>query len=103
MQNLQLQILWLNDSLGFCVNYKIAKTVIPLTGYYFWPISDAWEQLKVELDSKNWLPVEERVKFLNLVVETMDSWQQSSNDFEINKFTKENVNLSGNLEIRGLS
>ena len=52
MQNLNLQILWLNDSLGFCINCQTPKGIIPLTSYYFWPISDAWEQLKVELDSK---------------------------------------------------
>ena len=53
MQNLNLQILWLNDSLGFCINCQTPKGIIPLTSYYFWPISEAWEQLRFELDSKS--------------------------------------------------
>ena len=53
MQNLKLQVLWLNDSLGICVNYHTARGFIPLTSYYFWPVSDAWEQLKAELRLKS--------------------------------------------------
>ena len=77
MQTLKLQVLWLNDSLGLCVNYKISRGILPLTPYYFWLINDAWEQIKVELESKKWISDDERIKILNLIVEVMNTWQRS--------------------------
>ena len=103
MQNLNLQILWLNDSLGFCINCQTPKGIIPLTSYYFWPINDAWEQLKVELDSKLWLQKEERVKVLNLVVDTMNNWQRSRNLINKKKLLIENVPITEKVYISGLS
>jgi len=103
MQNLNLQILWLNDSLGFCINYQISKTVIPVTSYYFWPVSEAWEQLKVELDSKIWLKEDERVKILNLAVDTMNDWQQSRKSISKNQLNNENIPLTENIRISGFS
>ena len=77
MPKLILQILWLNNSLGLAVNQKTPEGCFPLTSYYLWPISEAWEQLKVELDSKPWIDEAERVRVLNLVVEVMNNWQKS--------------------------
>jgi len=103
MQNLNLQVLWLKDSLGFCVNYKTSKGFIPLTRYYFWPVSEAWDQLKVELESKVWLQSEERIKILNSVTETMTNWQQYRNSINTKPFTKETVPLTENVDINGFS
>lgn len=75
MQSLKLQVLWLNNSLGLAVNHQTLEGVVPLTPYYFWPVSEAWEQIKFELDSKPWLIEEERIKLLNLIVEVMNQWQ----------------------------
>ena len=55
MQKLNLQVLWLDDSLGLAVNQQTSGGIFPLTPYYFWPISEAWEQIKFELDSKPWI------------------------------------------------
>lgn len=77
MVNLKLQVLWLKDSLGLCVNYKTPERLLPLTPYYFWPVNEAWEQIKAELDSKTWINNEDRIKFLNIVGEVMNDWQQS--------------------------
>jgi len=46
MDNLKLQVLWLDSSLGLAVNQKTPTGIVPLTPYYFWPISEAWEQLR---------------------------------------------------------
>jgi len=78
MQSLTLQVLWLDDSLGLAVNQKVANdNLVPLTPYYFWPISEAWEQIRFELDSKPWIPKEDRIRLLNLVVKAMNEWQDS--------------------------
>ena len=50
MDNLKLQVLWLDSSLGLAVNQKTSEESLPLTPYYFWPISEAWEQIRFELN-----------------------------------------------------
>ena len=77
MQNLELQVLWLNDALGLAINQKTKEKTLPITSYYFWPVSEAWEQIQFELDSKPWINKEDRLKLLNLSVEVMNLWQQS--------------------------
>lgn len=101
MQNLKLHVLWLDSSLGLAINQGTEKGLFPLTPYYFWPISEAWEQIKSELESKSWVPQEERVKLLNLVVEVMNQWQKSrfnsggSSDIRELNFLGENITIIG--------
>lgn len=103
MQNLKLQVLWLNDSLGICVNYHTARGFIPLTSYYFWPVSDAWEQLKAELDSKVWIDSEERVKILNLVVETITKWQKNRTPNDLKLISRKTHLVPEKFSLVGLS
>jgi 30S ribosomal protein 3 len=77
MQLLNIQVLWLENSLGFAINQTTAKTKVILTPYYFWPISDAWQQIKLELESKSWVTESERFKILNLITDTMNNWENS--------------------------
>ena len=77
MYNIELQVLWLDNSLGLAVNKKVDQGVVPLTSYYFWPVSNAWEQIRFELNSKPWLEEDEQVQILNLIVDVMNQWQQS--------------------------
>ena len=83
MQNLTLQVLWLDNSLGLAVNQKTTNGNLPLTPYYFWPFSEAWEQIQFELNSKPWIRNEERVRILNLVVDVMNEWQTTRNLFAV--------------------
>lgn len=77
MEKLELQILWLENCLGLTINQKISKQIIPLTPYYFWPVNEAWEQIRFELDSKSWISKTEKIRILNLVVDTMNYWQEN--------------------------
>jgi 30S ribosomal protein 3 len=77
MQLLTIQVLWLDNSLGFAINQTTAKTKVALTPYYFWPISDAWQQIKLELESKSWIKESERFKILNSITDTMNKWENS--------------------------
>jgi hypothetical protein len=77
MQLLNIQVLWLENSLGFAINQTTAKTKVALTPFYFWPISDVRQQIKLELKSKSWLKESERFKILNFVIETVNRWENS--------------------------
>ena len=47
-----LKVVWLDKDVALAVDYVISKGTSPLTPYYFWPRSDAWQDLKDELDKK---------------------------------------------------
>lgn len=102
MQNLELQVLWLDDSLGLAINQRTPKGLIPLTSYSFWPISEAWEQLRFELDSKSWIPDDESVKLLNSVVDIMNRWQEFRTHSDERNFTNEETLLTPQSSIVGL-
>jgi 30S ribosomal protein 3 len=76
MKTLQLQILWLSTSIGISINQKTKTGSLPITPYYFWPVSEAWEQLRFELDSKSWIRGNEQIELLNISVEVMNQWQE---------------------------
>ena len=99
MQNLKLQVLWLDDSLGLAINQKTAEGLLPLTPYYFWPISEAWEQIRFELDSKPWVSEDERVMLLNSVVEVMTQWQNARSTTAI---SEAKVTVKDNITVVGL-
>nr|NP_045127.1 putative ribosomal protein 3 [Cyanidium caldarium]AAF12967.1 unknown [Cyanidium caldarium] len=48
-----------------------------MTYYYFWPRTDAWEQLKIELDSQPGLFAKDKVVILNQVTRIIDYWQEN--------------------------
>ena len=74
-QNLKLKVLWLKNSLGLGIDQVNMKHQFPLTQYYFWPKTDAWEQIKVELMSKIWIEERERIYLLNNVSDIINYWQ----------------------------
>ena len=76
MYQLKLKVLWVKNILGLGIDQQIIKQQYPLTIYYFWPRTEAWEQLKSELDSKSWLKKEEKIKILNLASDIMNHWRQ---------------------------
>ena len=97
-QSLTLQVLWLDASLGLAVNQKLANgNVVPLTPYYFWPVSEAWEQIRFELDSKPWIPKEDRIRLLNSVVKAMNAWQDSRRNNDPSKMESSLVTEFDNI------
>jgi hypothetical protein len=77
MKQLELKILWLPETLGIALNYRTTKGLLPITPYYFWPIGEAWTQIRMEIESKAWFSNQERVKTLNTIVDIMQCWQDS--------------------------
>jgi len=71
----KLNILWLKNKLGIAIDQIQSGKKIPLTNYFFWPESDAWEQIRNELDGKPWILNEEKAELLNATAVTMNKWQ----------------------------
>ena len=94
--NLEVSVLWLDDCLGIAIDQCTLSSRTALTTYYFWPRNDAWEQIKIELDSKIWVKESEKVRILNQVTKILNLWQNSlerknieyvTNHFKELKFT----------------
>jgi len=77
---LGLKILWSNSFLGLSIDQYDKRNNLPVTNYYFWPKTEAWEQLKVELDFKPWVQEKEKIKILNSATEVMNFWQVNRNN-----------------------
>jgi len=86
--NFKLRVLWLENSLGLAIDQLNSNLPIQLTTFYFWPKTDAWEQLKVELQSKPWVDKKDVIKLLNDISEIMNHWQKNRKIQEL-----ENVKL----------
>jgi len=78
-QKLKLRVLWLKNVLGLAIDQIIVNQAFPLTPYYFWPRTEAWDQLKLELDAKSWLTEKEKIIVLNLATDVITNWRNSRN------------------------
>lgn len=73
---LKLKVVWAKKFLGLAVDQENGACTFPLTNYYFWPKTQAWEQLKIELISnKTWLKEPDQSKTLNLASEIINYWR----------------------------
>ena len=80
---LKLKIVWFKNFLGLAIDQVILDQQYSLTPYYFWPKTEAWEQLKLELDSKRWLNSEEKKRILKTAGDIMNYWLSCRNEKSI--------------------
>jgi len=74
---LKLRVFWFKEFLGLAIDQKGLTHSSPLTHYYIWPRTEAWGQLKEELDLKPWLPKEDKIYCLNLATEIINYWKKN--------------------------
>ncbi|KAH7533571.1 hypothetical protein FEM48_Zijuj04G0145500 [Ziziphus jujuba var. spinosa] len=75
---LVLKFIWMEKNIGIGLDQLIpGHGTIPLSPYYFWPRKDAWEELKVLLESKPWISQKEMIILLNQATDIINLWQQS--------------------------
>ena len=84
-QKLKLKVLWLKNVLGLAIDQTVIKQSYPLTQYYFWTRTEAWDQLKLELDSKPWLSEKEKISTLNLATDIISHWRTNRNTDAVQK------------------
>lgn len=75
MERFILKFLWLEKSIAVCLDQKIGDRTTPLTEYFFWPQKDAWEEMKIFLETKSWVTENESILLLNQVTEVINDWQ----------------------------
>ncbi|XP_062106301.1 small ribosomal subunit protein cS23-like isoform X2 [Humulus lupulus] len=75
---LVLKFIWMEKNIGIALDQTIpGHGTIPLSPYYFWPRKDAWEELKVLLESKPWISQKQMIILLNQATDIINLWQQS--------------------------
>ncbi|PSS30581.1 30S ribosomal protein like [Actinidia chinensis var. chinensis] len=78
---LVLKFIWMEKNIGLALDQTIpGHGTIPLSPYYFWPRKDAWEELKVLLESKSWISQKQMIILLNQATDIINLWQQSGGD-----------------------
>ena len=88
--HLKLKVAWFKNFLGLAIDQvSLDKQQYSLTSYCFWPKTEAWKQLELELDSKLWLNQEEKVKILKTAGDITNYWVSYRNTKSVNQLKED--------------
>ena len=79
----------LENSLGVAVEQIINQRSIPITPYFFWPRNDAWELLRIEINSKIWISEKDKALILNNITNIFNTWQKNGRNEVLLNFQKQ--------------
>ncbi|CAA0827702.1 30S ribosomal protein 3-1- chloroplastic [Striga hermonthica] len=77
---LVLKFVWMDKNVGIALDQVIpgGHGTIPVSPYYFWPRKDAWDELRVVLESKPWISRKQAVVLLNQATDIINLWQATA-------------------------
>lgn len=78
MSRFVLKFLWLEKSLAIGLDQKVGERTTPLTEFFFWPQVDAWEEIRLFLESNDWIDQSDSVVTLNQITEVINDWQEKT-------------------------
>ena len=78
MESFVLKFIWLEKSIAVALDQRVGDKTLPLTEYFFWPQKDAWEEIKIFLESKSWISQTDSIFLLNQVTEIINFWQDKN-------------------------
>lgn len=78
MKQFTLKFLWLNKSIAVGLDQKMGERSTPLTEFFFWPQTDAWEEIRIYLENNTWIGENNSILLLNQVTEVINEWQDKS-------------------------
>lgn len=84
MSSFRLKFLWFGSK-GIAVSLDQVfsdLSVLPITQFFFWPRSDAWDDMRLCLKSKSWVSSNDLVLILNQLTEVINFWQEK-NDLNV--------------------
>ena len=76
----KINIIWLENKLGIAVDQIQSGEQIPLTKYFFWPKTDAWDQVRSELETKSWVENSKKAEILYSISTILNQWQNSNDN-----------------------
>jgi 30S ribosomal protein 3 len=89
ISSFQIKVLMLDNSLGVAIEQITNQRAIPLTPYFFWPRNDAWELLRIEINSKIWISDKDKALILNNITNIFNIWQKNGKSAVILSFQKQ--------------
>ena len=91
MLEFRIRVLLIKNTIGIAVDQIYRKQCIHLTNYYFWPRNDAWELIRLEINSKSWISDNDKISILNQITQILNKWKKNN---EASKFEKVNYDYS---------
>lgn len=88
MNQFRLKFIWFGTrGIAVALNQNLLGKVLPVTEYFFWPRSDAWDEMRICLKSKSWISANDLVFILNQLTEVINFWQDR-NDIQPENFVQ---------------